>query len=131
MPGSISNAAPATTMPWSLCAAFRHSREYPLIENTYKDGENQRSLQAQTSRKRWAISMRLTPTALLAMRAFYNARSGPYEPFYFYDHTETVPKYDSTPSGATGRYTVRFDGLWEQACGPARADVTLAIIQLA
>ncbi len=131
MPGSVGNAAPATTMPWSLCRAFGHSREYPMVENEYRDGESQRSRLAETSRKRWAITLRMTPTALLAMRTFYLARFGPHEPFYFYDHTETVPKYDSTPSGSTGRYIVRFDGPWQQSCGPGRGEVQLAVIQIA
>jgi len=35
MPGSIANAAPATVMPNSLCRAFVHTREYPVIDNEY------------------------------------------------------------------------------------------------
>ena len=131
MPGSVANAAPATTMPWSLCKAFGHVREYPLIENEYRDGESQRSLQAQTSRKRWTTTRRLTPAALLTLRDFFIARKGPHEPFYFYEHTETDPKYDSTPSGSTGRYTVRFEGPYQQSCGPGRGDVQLSIVQIA
>ena len=59
MPGNVQNAAPATVLPQSLVRAFVHEREYPLIENEYKNGESQRSVQATTSRKRWRLAKRL------------------------------------------------------------------------
>jgi hypothetical protein len=131
MPGSVSNAAPATTLPWGLCKAFGHAREYLVSDNEYRYGESQRGLLAQTSRKRWQTSRRLTPTALATLRTFYDARKGPHEPFYFYDPWETNPKFDPAPSGATGRYTVRFEGTWEQMAGPGRADVGISLVELA
>lgn len=85
MPGSVQSAAPATVMPWSLCRAFVHSREYAVLGNDYRNGESQRDKLTATSRKRWHLAKRLKPADLATLRAFYEARNGPHEPFYFYD----------------------------------------------
>ena len=133
MPGSVQIAAPAEVMPWGLCRAFTHSREFAAVENEYKNGEWQRGLLVAISRKRWSIARRLAPDALEELREFYEDRSGPQEPFYFYDPWDTSPKFSYDPTGVatTGRYTVRFDGFWEQTSGMGRADVQVDLVQLA
>ncbi|SRR5579885_2220341 len=133
MPGSVQNAAPAAVLPQSLCRAFVHTREYPVVDNEYRNGESQRSAQASTSRKRWRLSKRLTPAQLQALRAFYEASNGLAEPFYFYDPYETNPKfsYDPTGQATQGRYTVRFNCEWRQSSMPGRSDVTIELIELA
>ena len=133
MPGPVSNATPTTVMPNSLSRAFVHTREYPVIDNEYRNGESQRSVQASTSRKKWTLTKRLTPTQLAALRNFYDARNGRHEAFYFYDPYETNPKFSYDPTGAavTGRYTVRFNSDWSQSVGPGRSDVELELIELA
>ncbi len=133
MPGSIQNAAPATVLPQTLGRVFARSQEYPVIENEYRNGESQRSVPANNSRKRWRLAKRLPPTPLQTLRDFYEARSGPVEPFYFYDPYETNPKFSWDPTGVatTGRYTVRFDGEWSQTVGPGRSDVSIELIELA
>ena len=133
MPGSVENAAPATVLPLSLCRTFVHERSYPLIENEYKNGESQRSVQAAASRKRWRMAKRLTATQLGDLRDFYEARGGTLEPFYFYDPYETNPKFSWDPTGiaTTGRYTVHFDGEWSQTVGLGRSDVSIELIELA
>ena len=133
MPGSVQNAAPSTVMPWSLCTAFVRSQEYPVQENEYRNGESQRSVLATNSRKRWRLAKRLTPAELQALRDFYDARKGPEEPFYFYDVWETNPKfsYDPTGQATQGRYTVRFEGGWEQSAGIGLIEVTLELVELA
>ena len=111
MPGSVESAAPATVLPLSLCRAFAHERSYPIIENEYKNGESQRSVQAATSRKYWRMAKRLTASQLGDRRDFYEARGGTLEAFYFYDPYETSPEFSYDPTGVetTGRHTVRFD----------------------
>ena len=133
MPGSIQNAAPASVMPDNLSRAFAHEREYPAIDNEYRNGESQRSVQAANSRKRWRVAKRLRPAALRALRDFYDARKGPTEPFYFYDPYETNPKFSSDPAGLAlaGRYTVRFAGEWQQSSGINRADCQIDLFELA
>src|ERR1035437_3313592 len=119
MPGSVLNAAPVTVLPLSLCKSFVHERIYPLIENEYKNGESQRSVQAATSRGRWRQAKPLTPAWLVALRNFFDARSGSAEPFYFYDPYDTSPKFSYDPTGVAtvGRYIVRFNGDWQQSSG--------------
>jgi phage-related protein len=133
MPGSVQNAAPLTRYPASLCRAFGHERAYSLIENEYRNGESQRSVQATNSRKRWRLTKRLTPTALQTLRDFYDARKGPTEAFYFYDPYETSPKfsYDPTGQAVAGRHTVRFEGEWNQTVGLVRADVEITLVEVA
>ena len=133
MPGSVQNAAPATVMPQLLCRAFSQAREYIVLENEYRNGESQRNRLVETSRKRWHTARRLTPTLLEAFRDFYDARKGPQEPFYFYDPWETNPKFTHDPTGAAtiGRYTVRFEGFWEQAVGLGRAEFPITLVELA
>ncbi len=133
MPGSVANAVPATVLPQTLCRAFVHEREYPVIDNEYRNGESQRSAQAATSRKKWRLSKRLSPANLQALRNFYDARNGTHEPFYFYDPYETNPKFSWDPTGVetTGRHTVRFNMDWNQSAGPGRSDVEIELIELA
>ncbi len=133
MPGSVQHAAPATVLPPTLCVAFARAQEYPAIENEYRNGESQRSVQANNSRKRWRLAKRLTPGQLQTLRDFYTARNGPVEPFYFYDPYETNPKFSWDPTGTatTGRYTVRFDCEWSQSSMPGRSDVSIELVELA
>jgi phage-related protein len=133
MPGSVQNAVPLTVLPASLSRAFANEREYPALDNEYRNGESQRSVQATNSRKRWRLAKRLTAAQLSALRDFYDARKGPTEPFYFYDPYETNPKFSHDPTGqaVAGRYTVRFASPWEQSTALARTDLTLELIELA
>jgi hypothetical protein len=133
MPGSVQNAVPLTVLPASLCRAFVHEREYPILDNEYRNGESQRSVQATNSRKRWRLGKRLTPAGLQALRDFYDARRGPTEPFYFYDPYETSPKFSFDPSGLAiaGRYAVRFASEWSQSTGMGRSDVSIELVELA
>jgi phage-related protein len=131
MPGNVAAASVSETLPWSLCKTFGHSRAWLIRANDYRNGESQRLPMVQTSRKQWQIVKRLTPTELDTLRDFYDARGGPHEPFYFYDPWETDPKFDSTPSGGSGRYVVRFDSPWDQFVEAARAEVSISLVELA
>jgi hypothetical protein len=133
MPSSVQNSLPAAVLPQSLCRAFGHSREYPVLDNEYRNGESQRSAQAANGRKSWTLTKRLPPALLQSLREFYEARNGMHEPFYFYDPYETSPRFSWDPTGAApaGRYTVRFNCEWNQSAGPGRADVQIELIELA
>jgi hypothetical protein len=132
MPGSVQNAAPLTVLPASLSRAFLHEREYPALENEYRNGESQRSVQATNSRKRWRLAKRLTPAQLVVLRDLYDARKGPTESFYFYDPYETNPKFSHDPTGqaVAGRYTVRFEGEWSQSASLGRTEVSIELIEV-
>ncbi len=133
MPNSVQTAVPATVLPVSLSRTFVHQREYPVLDNEYRNGESQQSVQATNSRKRWRLAKRLTPAQLSALRDFHDARKGPTEPFYFYDPYETSPKFTHDPTGqaVVGRYTVRFNGAWSQSVGLSRADVGIELLEVA
>jgi hypothetical protein len=104
-----------------------------VLDNEYRNGESQRSVQAPNSRKRWRLVKRLAPSQLVTLRHFYAARKGPTEPFYFYDPYETSPRFSHDPTGqaVAGRYTVRFQGEWSQSVGLGRADVQIELVELA
>jgi hypothetical protein len=133
MPGSVQNAAPTTVLPFSLCRSFVHERAYPLIENEYKNGESQRTVLATNSRRRWRLAKRLTPAALQTLRAFFDARSGATEPFYFYDPYDTNPRFSYDPTGVVtvGRYTVRFEGDWNQLTALGRSEINITLVEVA
>ena len=132
MPGSVQNAAPSTVFPQTLCRAFAHARQYLVIDNEYRNGESQRSVQASNSRKRWRLAKRLAPGQLQALRDFYAARRGLAEAFYYYDPYETSPKFSWDPTGqaTVGRYTVRFECPWSQDVGIGRAEVEIELVEV-
>ena len=133
MPGSVQNAAPATVLPQSLCRTFAHERAYPLIENEYKNGESQRSVLATNSRRRWRLAKRLTAAVLQSLRDFFDARNGATEPFYFYDPYDTNPRFSYDPTGVVtvGRYTVRFEGDWNQLTALGRSEINITLVEVA
>jgi phage-related protein len=132
MPGPVANAAPSEVLPHSLCRTFARSQEYAVLDNEYRNGESQRSALVATSRKRWRLAKRLTPDAIEELGDFYDARHGPQEPFYFYDPYETSPKFTPDPTGQAipGRYTVRFEGSFDQSVGLGRADVEIQLVEI-
>ncbi len=133
MPGSVSSASvtAGTVLPLSLSKAFVHTREIPTIVGLYKDGSSDRKFLAEDSRKRWKLSKRLPIDALEALRDFYDARKGSHQPFYFYDPYESNFTYDPTGVTLTGRYTVRFEGGWDQSSEIARSETGIALVQIA
>jgi len=133
MPGSVQNASPVAVLPWSLSVAFVRSQEYPVLENEYRNGESQRSVEATNSRKAWRRHLRLALSQLAVLLSFYMEHHGPLIPFYFYDPYETSPKfsYDATGQSLAGRYTVRFGGVWVHSIGLGRADVTIELVEVA
>ncbi len=82
MPSSIRNATPVAVLHPSLSRVFARSQEYPVLENDYRNGESQRSVEISTSRRRWRLAKQLMPAHVAALRAFNEARNGPVKPFY-------------------------------------------------
>jgi hypothetical protein len=130
MPGNLQQAAPDGVMPYALCTAFSESREYVQLQTQYHDGAIQRSQLAQTSRRTFALSQRLTGAMAIALKAFWDAQQGGASPFVFYNLIEGA--YDPTGNSTQGRYTVRFQGSWSQTTGLARTDVPqLLLVEIA
>jgi phage-related protein len=131
MPGSVSNASPSTVLPLSLSTAFTHAREYAVNESAYIDGSSQRGRLSETSRKTWRMTKRLTVSELATLFAFYLARHGAHEAFYFYDPWASGFTHDPDGEQELGRYTVRFEGEWTQMMDIVRGDVELTLVELA
>jgi hypothetical protein len=129
-----------TTLPRVLASAFTLEMIYPSRMVEYKGGESEAALAPYVDasagqwpeQRRFRMTCVLPPALLVQLRDFYVARKGPTEPFYYYYPPETNPPYTPNPAGNTGRYTVRFDGGWNQETGMARSAVDgIGLIQVA
>jgi hypothetical protein len=127
MPGSVSNAAPASVMPNSLSIAFSEQRSYPVRVNEYRGGEAQRTPLTAISRRTFVQSKRLSPADLLTLRAFRD--SVRHAAFWFYHCKEGI--YDPTGVLTTGRYTVRFEGNWSQSSYIPRTEAQVSMVEVA
>lgn len=134
MPGNVASASTSVVMPLSLSRAFGHERAYAVRDNEYPNGESQRRAVTTTSRKTWSLVKRLTPTEYDALHAFFQARRGSVEPFYFYDGTETTPRWSWDASGVAtvGRYLVRFENnRWFAELTVPRHTVEIRLVEVA
>ncbi|MCL4488674.1 MAG: hypothetical protein M1570_11165 [Chloroflexi bacterium] len=138
MPGNLQPAAPNSVMPASLCTAFTEVREYAQLQNQYHDGTIQRSQLAQTSRRTYRLSKRLSAAALAALWSFWVSQNGGLTPFAFYDPFDVAAdeqigsNYDPTGNNTQGRVTVAFRGNWAQATDLARSNVQgLELVEVA
>lgn len=131
MPGSVPNATPTTVMPHSLCSAYTQSRAYGMEALDYADGRRERRLLTTTSRRRWDLSKRLTAAQLATLRAFFEARGGAAETFYFYDIWDVrTAVHDPTGAATLGRVTVRFDGAFSQSANWPRSEANFALVEV-
>ena len=146
MPGSVQNAVPVGVLPASLCTAFTEVREFEALQNQYHDGTLETGQLAQTSRKTFKLSQRLSavrPAPLVLsplelLKAFWDAHDGGLIPFVYYNPFEPISgqpigsNYDATGASTVGRYTVVFRGAWSQSSGLARTDVpNIELIEVA
>lgn len=76
MPGNLVQSEPNGVMPASLCTAFTELREYAQLQNQYHDGTIQRSQLAQTSRRTFRLSKRLSASLLSALYSFWASQNG-------------------------------------------------------
>jgi hypothetical protein len=114
-------------MPNSFCIAFSEQRSFASRVNEYRGGEAQRMALVATSRRTFMQSKRLDPTNLLALRTFRDTvRHGA---FYFYHCKEGA--YDATGVLTAGRYTVRFEGNWDQTSYIPRTEAQITMVELA
>jgi len=125
-------------MPASLCTAFTELREYAQLQNGYHDGTIQRSQLAQTSRRTFRLSKRLSSSLLAALYDFYVSQNGGLTSFAFYNPFEVLAgqqigsNFDPTDTNTQGRVTVAFRGYWAQATDLARTNVQgLELVEVA
>jgi|SRR5271157_177274 len=125
-------------MPASLCTAFTELREYAQLRNQYHDGTIQRSQLAQTSRRTFRLSKRLSASLLAALYNFWVSQNGGLTAFAFYNPFDVAAgqqigsNYDPTGNSTQGRVTVVFRGNWAQSTDQARSDVQgLQLVEVA
>jgi hypothetical protein len=125
-------------MPASLSTAFTEVREYEQLQNQYHDGTVQRSQLAQTSRRTFRLSKRLSASVLSALYSFWVSQKGGLTPFAFYNPFEVASgqqigsNYDPTGNSTQGRVTVVFRGNWGQATDLGRSNVQgLQLVEVA
>ena len=138
MPGNLVQAAPNGVMPASLCTAFTEWREYVQLQNQYHDGTIHRSQLAQTSRRTFRLSKRLSASLLSSLYTFWVSQNGGLTPFAFYNPFDVSAgqqigsNYDPAGNNTQGRVTVVFRGNWAQATDLARSNVqALELIEVA
>ena len=114
---------------------FVMPRAYEQIVSVYHDGTRQAGQLAQTSRRTFKLSRKLTVTTLATLKAFWDAAGGGLTPFIFYNPFDGTPvgsNYDPTGASTVGQYFVRFSGNWSQATDMQRTTVpSLALVQVA
>ncbi len=116
-------------MPASLCTAFTELREYAQLQNQYHDGTIQRSQLAQTSRRTFRLSKRLSASLLSALYNFWVSQNGGLTAFAFYNPFDVSAgqqigsNYDPAGNNTQGRVTLVFRGNWAQTTDVARSNV--------
>lgn len=83
---------------------------------------------ATTVRRSWEIGRRLTFTEWTALLAFFEARLGSLEPFFFYP---LLAHYDPTGQSATGRFVVRFADSLSRTLLAGRNEIRFRLIEVA
>ena len=110
MPGNIGTSSPTTVLPASVASAYSLALSYSANVAEYVNGESQRTPISDSGRRSWEISRKLNAFQTIQLEAFYEARGGPAQAFFFYDPMETLGFLtDSTGASLRGRYIVRFD----------------------
>ena len=138
MPGNLQSAAPNGVMPLSLCTAFTELREYAQLQNQYHDSTIQRSQLAQTSRRTFQLSKRLSASTLATLYNFWVSQNGGLTPFAFYNPFDVLAgqqigsNYDPTGNNTQGRVTVAFRGNWAQSTDLCRTNMQgLELVEVA
>jgi hypothetical protein len=122
-------------MPQNLCLAFSEARAYEQLASVYHDGTRQAGQLAQTSRRTFKLSQKLTVTQITALKAFWDAAGAGLTPFIFYNPFDGAPvgsNYDPTGASTVGQYFVVFRGNWSQSTDMQRSTVpSIELIQVA
>jgi hypothetical protein len=129
MPGNIIQATPTDVMPAKLSRAFHMEVHLEADLNMYPDGTSDRNPLAQNDRHYFTMQQVLLPDDWQALRSFFYNHQG--VPFYFYNLRETVPPFSWDPSGqnTVGRYTVVFDGGFDETYTHERAQMTAGVFK--
>jgi hypothetical protein len=128
MPGIVTQAVAAAVMPYALASEYSEGRTWPVVEQgPMPDGRYIRYPQAAANRQEWRIGRRLSSSDFAALKAFFLARKGSLQAFYFYP---VAANYDATGASTTGRYLVRFTGSFSMTHTLGRDTAAFALVQV-
>lgn len=128
MPGIVTQAVATTVLPYALASEFVECRTWPVVENgPLPDGSYVKYLQGAADRREWKLTRRLTGALYVSLLAFWEARKGSHQAFYFYP---TQSQHDATGVSATGRFLVRFLGTFSTTHSSGLDSAQFGLIQL-
>ena len=134
-PGNVLSSVATTVLPASLYTAFTEVLTYDAMLLTYKNGESERNILVSAPRRLWRYTKRLKPSQHATLVAFFRARFGGLQAFYFYNILETVPRFTTDPTGVAtvGRVKARFVSPHYEFTmdSPVRGNVPLEMIECA
>lgn len=122
MPGNLDPSEPSLLMPMTLAAQFQEIHLLDALVDEYADGRSTRRALALNARRGFRLTRPLTAFQLDDLRGFYMSFARYGRPFWFYNVRESVPPYtwDDTGSNPLGRYTVVWEGGWNETLGVSR-----------
>lgn len=96
------------TFNYQYKRAYQISSQWnTIIDDVYSGGEQRRNMWTN-ARKKWVLEFDKNHTDSNAIMAFFNARKGRYEAFYW-TWQATHPVTGESMGGDGQQYTVRFD----------------------
>lgn len=96
------------TFNYQYKRAYQVSSQWnTIIDDVYSGGEQRRNMWS-SARKKWVLEFDKNNTDANAIMAFFNARKGRYEKFYW-TWQDTHPVTGENMGGDGTQYTVRFD----------------------
>ena len=96
------------TFDFQYKKAYKISSQWnTIVDDIYSGSEQRRNLWTN-SRKKWVLEFNKDDTDTAAILAFFDARKGRYEAFYW-DWQDTHPITGEEMGGDGSQYTVRFD----------------------
>ena len=96
------------TFDFQYKKAYKISSQWNTIVDDICSGSEQRRNLWTNSRKKWVLEFNKDDTDTAAILAFFDARKGRYEAFYW-DWQDTHPITGEEMGGDGSQYTVRFD----------------------
>ena len=133
MPAVLKPAAASVVMPKGLSMAFQEVLYLDADIDEYADGRSTRRVLAVNARRSFVTTRPLTDAKLAELRTFYLTVARYGKPFYMYNLRETAPpgSWDSTGASTVGRYTVVWEGGWQESLNLSRHQVSFKLREVA
>lgn len=141
--GNLAPASPSGVFPKMTYTSFAEAAIFPGLFQNLHDGSPLASLITDgvnnpESISTYNLAVRLTASALVALRTFYENLNGPLEPFFWYNPMEPAPgqppgsNYDATGFSMQGRHTVCFlSTSWSESTPLGRSTSSFSLVERA